>query len=120
MWFFQKYLLTGKNLHVRLGLSLVECLCGCLEMEKNEVVEIRKLLRLTQADFARLFDTHVMTVSRWERGTANPTPYQAALMEQFRVKALSSEAKAIEELKALLVGAGVIAALIWLLSQAKK
>ncbi|MBC3810082.1 helix-turn-helix domain-containing protein [Undibacterium aquatile] len=89
-------------------------------MESNEVVEIRKLLRLTQADFARLFDTHVMTVSRWERGTASPTPYQVALMEQFRVKALASEAKAIEGLKTMLVGAGVIAALIWLLSQTKK
>lgn len=89
-------------------------------MTPQQILEIRKLLRLTQADFARLFDTHVMTVSRWERGTASPTPYQVALMEQFRQKALVTEAQSMDELKTLLVGAGVIAALIWLLSQTKK
>jgi putative transcriptional regulator len=41
-------------------------------------------------------------------------------MEQFCTKALTTESQALDELKTLLVGAGVIAALIWLLSQSKK
>lgn len=89
-------------------------------MTPNEIASIRKSLSLTQADFARLFDAHVMTISKWERGAAVPSPYQIALMVQFRQKAAAAEEQERAEVKNLLVGAGVIAALIWLLSQSKK
>jgi transcriptional regulator with XRE-family HTH domain len=89
-------------------------------MTPDEIVTIRKSLGLTQADFARLFDAHVMTISKWERGAAFPSPYQIALMAQFRQKAAVAQEQARTEVKNLLVGAGVIAALIWLLSQTKK
>ena len=89
-------------------------------MTPNEIAGIRKMLGLTQADFARLFDAHVMTISKWERGVATPSPYQIALMEKFRQTAQTADAKAREEIKQLLVSAGVIAALIWLLSTTKQ
>ncbi|MDE3022427.1 MAG: helix-turn-helix domain-containing protein [Pseudomonadota bacterium] len=85
-------------------------------MTPNEIVYIRKSLGLTQADFARLFDVHIMTISKWERGVAVPSPYQVSLMEQFKLKATHEAEQAKSEVKNLIVGAGVIAALIWLLS----
>lgn len=85
-------------------------------MKPEEIVAIRKSLGLTQADFARLFDAHVMTISKWERGVAVPSAYQASLMAQFKLKAEQQAAQAKTEVKNLLVGAGVIAALVWLLS----
>jgi putative transcriptional regulator len=89
-------------------------------MSPEEIIAIRKSLGLTQADFARLFDAHVMTISKWERGVVMPSPYQIALMEQFRQRAEAAKEQALTEVRQLLVGAGVIAALIWLLSQTKK
>jgi transcriptional regulator with XRE-family HTH domain len=89
-------------------------------MTPTDIISIRKSLGLTQADFARLFDAHVMTISKWERGVVVPSPYQVALMEHFRQKAEVAKEQAQTEVKNLLVSAGVIAALIWLLSQTKK
>jgi len=88
-------------------------------MNTNEIIEIRKLLGLTQSDFARLFDAHVMTISKWERGIAFPSPYQVALMMQFKRKADANKEKVKNELSNLIVGAGIVAALIWLLTSAK-
>jgi DNA-binding transcriptional regulator YiaG len=89
-------------------------------MTPEDIVAIRKALGLTQTDFARLFDAHVMTISKWERGVAIPSPYQASLMEHFRRTADAKREQVQNEVKNLLVGAGVVAALIWLLSNAKK
>ena len=85
-------------------------------MTPDEIVSIRKSLGLTQTDFARLFDAHVMTISKWERGVVMPSAYQVSLMEHFKQKAEAQAKQAQTEVKNLLVGAGVIAALIWLLS----
>lgn len=85
-------------------------------MIPDEIVAVRKSLGLTQTDFARLFDAHVMTISKWERGVAMPSAYQVSLMEHFKQKAALQAEQAQTEVKNLLVGAGVIAALIWLLS----
>lgn len=85
-------------------------------MTPEEIVAIRKSLGLTQADFASLFDAHVMTISKWERGIASPSAYQMSLMEQFKRTAAQQAAEAQTQVKQLLVGAGVIAALVWLLT----
>jgi DNA-binding transcriptional regulator YiaG len=90
-----------------------------ISMTAQEIATVRKSLGLTQSDFARLFDAHVMTISKWERGLASPSPYQASLMEHFRRTANAHKEIAEEEVKKLLVGAGVIAALLWLLSNSK-
>ncbi|MEX2343553.1 MAG: helix-turn-helix domain-containing protein [Steroidobacteraceae bacterium] len=81
---------------------------------------LRKALGLSQVQFAQLFGVHFMTVSKWEREVIAPSPYQAALMDQFAVTAAAKREQARNEVKSLLVGAGVVAALIWLLTAAKK
>jgi putative transcriptional regulator len=84
---------------------------------KEEIYQLRTDLGLSQVEFAQLFGAHFMTVSKWERGLASPSPYQVALMEQFRKTTDSRKAEAQEQVKKLLVGAGVVAALIFLLSR---
>jgi DNA-binding transcriptional regulator YiaG len=86
-------------------------------MSPSQVLAVRKLLGLTQEQFARLFDVHPMTVSKWERGELHPTAYQIGLMESFKRTAEAKSAAVQEELKKLLVTAGVIAALAYLLSR---
>ncbi|TAK87302.1 MAG: helix-turn-helix domain-containing protein [Aquabacterium sp.] len=88
-------------------------------MDKDEIASLRKSLKLTQQEFGQLFDAHAMTVSKWERGVFPPSAYQQALLQRFKQTADEKEDKAKQELKNLLVGAGVVAALIWLLNAGK-
>jgi putative transcriptional regulator len=67
-------------------------------------------------EFGQLFDAHSLTVSKWERGLLRPTAYQIALMRQFQVTAEAKQDQSREQVKNLLVGAGVVAALVWLLN----
>jgi putative transcriptional regulator len=83
-----------------------------------EILDLRKQLKLNQVQFAQLFGVHQMTASRWERGELAPTPYHQALMDEFRKAAKDREAQ--EKLEAVLIGAGVIAAVYLLLSIAKR
>jgi len=89
-------------------------------MTGSEITELRKSLGLSQVEFAQLFDAHHMTVSKWERGVLSPSPYQVGLMHEFRKASEAERAKVQQEVKNLLVGAGVIAAIFWLLTTAKK
>jgi DNA-binding transcriptional regulator YiaG len=84
-------------------------------MEPREIFKLRTDLGLSQVQFAELFGLHFMTVSKWERGVLAPNDYQQALLDQFRQTADQKKVKEREELGKILVGAGVIAALIWLL-----
>ena len=86
-------------------------------MTKAEIAQLRKDLGLSQVQFAQLFDVHFMTVSKWERGEAVPSPLQMAYMQEFRKKADAARAEAQDQLKKLLVGAGVMAAILFLLSR---
>ena len=88
-------------------------------MNSQQIQKLRTDLGLSQSEFAQLFGAHSMTVSRWERAVAAPTPYQLALMQQFRLTADARKAKVDETVKNLLVSAGVVAALIWLLGAKK-
>jgi len=89
-------------------------------MTGSEITELRKSLGLSQVEFAQLFDAHNMTVSKWERGLLSPSPYQIGLMREFHKAAEAERAKVQQEVKNLLIGAGVIAAIFWLLTTAKK
>ncbi len=89
-------------------------------MISSEIAYLRRALGLSQVEFARLFGVHFMTVSKWERGIVSPTAYQVALMHEFRRATEVEQAKVNEQLKNLLVGAGVIAALFFLLKSAKE
>jgi putative transcriptional regulator len=85
-------------------------------MTKEEIAQLRKDMGLSQGEFAQLFGAHFMTISKWERGAAAPTAYQVALMAHFQKVVREKKNQASEEVKKLLVGAGVVAALAWLFS----
>ena len=89
-------------------------------MNTVEIAALRHALGLSQVEFGQLFDSHFMTVSKWERGILKPSAYQIALMQQFRCTVEQRQDVAREQVKNLLVGAGVVAALIWLLGSDKK
>jgi putative transcriptional regulator len=89
-------------------------------MTHDQILALRTALGLSQVQFAQLFGVHFMTVSKWERGVVVPSPYQVALMEQFAKTAAAKQELAKQQVKNLLVGAGVVAALFFLLSGAKK
>ncbi len=57
-----------------------------------------------------------MTISKWERGEAVPSPFQTVFLEQFRQTADARLADSQEQVKKLLVGAGVVATLMFLFS----
>lgn len=84
----------------------------------DEVQFVRLSLKLTQAQFGQLFGIHPMTVSKWERGALTPTPYQMALMADFKRAARDKAIK--NTLAAVLVGAGITAAIYLLLKAAKE
>jgi putative transcriptional regulator len=86
------------------------------KMNPGEIQHLRADLGLSQVQFGQLFGVHFMTVSKWERGVLSPNTYQLALMDQFRKTANARKAEAQEQLGKILVGAGLIAALAWLLS----
>lgn len=86
-------------------------------MDSSLIVALRHDLRLSQSEFGQLFGAHAMTVSKWERAVLSPSAYQQALMQQFRRTA--DDQKAEDKVKNLLVGAGVVAALVWLLGSGK-
>jgi hypothetical protein len=48
---------------------------------------LRHVLGLTQAELAYMLGVHAMTVSKWERGTAHPVPYN---MQQLGLLALGA------------------------------
>ena len=54
-------------------------------MLPQQIKKIRKSLKLTQAEFAQLFGVHAMTISKWERGCLEPSPYQFALIREFKL-----------------------------------
>jgi putative transcriptional regulator len=83
-------------------------------LNSSEIQYLRKQLGLNQVEFAQLSGVHPITVSKWERGEASPTPYQNALFNQFREASRKPEVR--DTLKDILIGAGVAFALALLLS----
>jgi hypothetical protein len=60
-----------------------------------------------------------MTVSKWERGITQPSPFQRALLDEFeRASDHSDQLKA--EVRTRLAGRGVVAALLFLLVVASR
>lgn len=84
-------------------------------MQAAKITSLRRSLGLSQVEFGQLFGAHSMTVSKWERGVLKPTAYQIALMRQFQTTADAQKDLAQAQVKNLLIGAGVVAALVWLL-----
>jgi putative transcriptional regulator len=42
-------------------------------MSGEEIKLARELLGMTQAELAKRLDTHIMTISKWERGERKPS-----------------------------------------------
>jgi putative transcriptional regulator len=83
-------------------------------LNASDIQKLRKHLGLNQVEFAQLSGVHPITVSKWERGEATPSSYQAALFDQFHVAARKKVVR--DTLKNILISAGVILALALLLS----
>lgn len=82
-------------------------------MNGPEIRTLRQKLSLTQTELGLLLGAHGVTVSRWESDAMRPTPYQSALLGEFR-KAARKQAFD-QTVKNLLVGAGIAAAILLLL-----
>lgn len=87
-------------------------------MNALDIKSIREALGLNQLQFAQLLGVHPITVSKWERDVASPTDYQAAFLSQFQLAAQNKIAT--DELKNVLIVAGVIAALVLIFQTASK
>ena len=87
-------------------------------MKAFEIRDTREKLGLNQVEFAQIAGVHPITVSKWERSAARPTPYQNALFEQFREAAKNREV--CETIKNVLIAAGVALALALLLRHLMK
>lgn len=87
-------------------------------MKGSEIRSIRQLLGLNQAQFGQLMGVHAITVSKWETDATSPTAYQEAFLSQYRIAAKDKEVR--DDLKGLLIVAGVIAAVMFLLKAASK
>ena len=85
-------------------------------MSPAEIKTLRKRLNLSQAQFAQLFGIHSITIIRWESGDAVPTDYQNVLMERFEKTAENKEVR--ETIGKVLIGTGIVAALLLLLGTA--
>ena len=66
---------------------------GMTRTGKGRPHELRRLLQLTQEDYARLLDVRVRTVVRWEVGATEPSP---AIKE--RLEYLFRLSKSLEKL----------------------
>lgn len=91
---------------------------GVGTIDTKSIIKLREKLQLSQSQFGNLFGVHSMTISKWERGLLHPNSYQQALMVEFNKAANSKEVK--ETLGAVLVGAGIAAALYLLLRYSNK
>jgi len=87
-------------------------------MTSTQIQGLRESLRLNQTQLAGLMGVHPITVSRWERGKAPPTPYQAAFLQEF--KKAARDAAVRNTVAAVLVAAGIVAAVYLLLQAARK
>jgi len=87
-------------------------------MTKEEIKKTRENLGLNQAQFGQLFGIHAMTISRWESGITQPSPHETALLTAFQTASQARDKKLTSDLKDVLVGAGIVTALLLLLSKA--
>ncbi len=84
-------------------------------MDRQSLRNLRKRLRLSQAELGQLVGAHAMTVSKWERGVLEPSAYQIALLERFTQAPIGSLSP--PPVKRLLASGGAPAAIAWLLQE---
>jgi len=84
----------------------------------HEITTLREQLELSQTQFGQLFGIHPMTVSKWERGSLQPSLFQQALMREYS-EAVSKDQSATKAVGAILVQQGTTAAIFHLLQAAR-
>lgn len=82
-------------------------------MDAIAIKSLRESLTMNQAQFAQLLGVHPITVSKWEREEAVPTPYQATLLAQFQTGARDEKVR--NAVLGVLIGLGVAVAIALLL-----
>lgn len=90
-----------------------------LAYDYGEAIKVlRKQPALTQAELGQLVGAHSITVSRWEADAIVPSPYQSALLDEFK-EAADRETYG-RSVKNLLAGVGIDAAILLLLQATSK
>ncbi len=69
------------------------------KFDGTPISELRKMLNLTQLEFARLMDVDPITVSRWEGGKRKPLPIHRRKLERLIKKRLGKEVSVGEHIK---------------------
>lgn len=87
-------------------------------MMGSDVKRLRAKLRLSQVELGQLLGAHSVTVSRWENDSADPSPFQAALLGEFRKAANSNRLK--ESVRNAVASAGIVSAIFMLLEAARE
>ena len=54
--------------------------------DKDAIKKLRKLLGLSQVDFARILHVDPITISRWERGERKPMPVHRRKLQRLNKK----------------------------------
>ena len=83
-------------------------------MTSEQVLELRRRLRLTQAVFAKLLNVDVRTAARWESGSTTPTGAAEAVMIAISTR-LDAEPSEADEFIRFVVAALAIGGLTYLL-----
>ena len=89
-------------------------------MTGQEIRAIRTALNLTQTQFNTLFGVQDRSVSRWETNSLIPTPHQQQVLERLARAAKGPPLKESEDLGQVILKAGAIVALSFLLIRALK
>lgn len=87
-------------------------------MGPKEVSNLRERLELSQSQFGQLFGVHPMTVSKWERGSLQPSLFQQALMREY-AQAASKDEGSTKNVGSILVEQGTTTAIFHLLRTAR-
>lgn len=58
---------------------------------RNLVSKVRKSMGLTQAQLAQLLGVHHLTISKWERGLLEPTPWHVAILHAIAADGLAGK-----------------------------
>lgn len=91
-------------------------------MEPKEIIQLRKELGWSLANFGKYFGVTAQAVLKWERGTALPNDFAMAAMIQLRnrldqAKENQQKQQFIYGLKRALLTGGILALLAYLFNQ---
>ena len=87
-------------------------------IKPDQIIGLRRRLDLTQAQLAQMLGVHAMTVSKWERGDAVPTPYNVQQLRLLDKGSANLNHDELGEFLGLLAMGLAVAALAFLVMRA--